>query len=99
MLAALSIQNIVLIEKLDLDFTKGLTALTGETGAGKSILMDSLGLALGARGDARLVRDGTDKGQVTAIFELPLDHSVFALLAQNEVEAEGAACVAPRAKQ
>ncbi|MCF6199870.1 MAG: DNA repair protein RecN [Hyphomicrobiaceae bacterium] len=88
MLAALSIRNIVLIEQLDLDFTTGLTALTGETGAGKSILMDSLGLALGARGDARLVREGADKGQVTAIFELPLDHGVFAFLSKNELEAD-----------
>ena len=89
MLAALSIQNIVLIEKLHLDFENGLTALTGETGAGKSILLDSFGLALGARGDARLVRQGADKGQVTALFELPPDHVVFALLADNEIESEG----------
>ena len=89
MLAALSIQNIVLIETLELEFTKGLTALTGETGAGKSILLDSFGLALGARGDACLVREGADKGQVTALFELPRDHSVFALLADNEIDSDG----------
>ncbi len=88
MLAALSIRNIVLIEQLDLDFTTGLTALTGETGAGKSILMDSLGLALGGRGDARLVREGAEKGQVTAIFELPPGHGVFELLTKNEIEAD-----------
>ena len=89
MLAALSIRNIVLIEQLDLDFTAGLTALTGETGAGKSILLDSFGLALGARGDANLVRQGADKGQVSALFELPRDHGVFALLAEHEIETDG----------
>ncbi len=89
MLAALSIRNIVLIEKLDLDFRLGLTALTGETGAGKSILLDSFGLALGARGDAKLVRQGADKGQVTALFEIPDDHVIWKHLDENEIEAEG----------
>ena len=89
MLAALSIRNIVLIEQLDLDFTKGLTALTGETGAGKSILLDSFGLALGARGDAKLVRQGASKGQVSALFELPRDHSVFSQLSAHEIECDG----------
>lgn len=89
MLAALSIQNIVLIERLDLDFTSGLTVFTGETGAGKSILLDSFGLALGGRGNTRLVRHGVDKGQVTALFELPADHSVFSLLERNEIESDG----------
>ena len=68
MLTALSIANIVLIERLDLDFEAGLGVLTGETGAGKSILLDALGLALGARADNALVRQGTDKAQVTASF-------------------------------
>lgn len=58
MLAALSIRDIVLIDKLDLEFGAGLSALTGETGAGKSILLDALALALGGRGDASLVRKG-----------------------------------------
>jgi DNA repair protein RecN (Recombination protein N) len=62
----LSIANIVLIERLDLDFEAGLGVLTGETGAGKSILLDALGLALGARADSALVRQGSDKAQVTA---------------------------------
>ena len=64
MLTALSIANIVLIERLDLDFEAGLGVLTGETGAGKSILLDALGLALGARADSALVRQGSDKAQV-----------------------------------
>src|SRR3989344_3243469 len=71
MLTALSIANIVLIERLDLDFAAGLGVLTGETGAGKSILLDALGLALGARADSALVRQGSDKAQETASFAGP----------------------------
>ena len=71
MLARLSIRDIVLIDKLDIDFSSGLSVLTGETGAGKSILLDAFALALGARGDASLVRQGAEQGQVTAMFELP----------------------------
>ena len=74
MLAELSIRDIVLIEALTIRFDEGLSVLTGETGAGKSILLDSLALALGARGDAGLVRQGANQGQVTAIFELPAVH-------------------------
>jgi len=69
MLATLSIRDVVLIEKLDLEFGSGLTVLTGETGAGKSILLDSLGLALGERADSGLVRQGADQASVTAVFE------------------------------
>ena len=72
MLARLSIRDIVLIDRLDIDFSAGLSVLTGETGAGKSIFLDAFALALGARGDATLVRQGADQGQVTAMFELPL---------------------------
>ena len=71
MLARLSIRDIVLIDRLDIDFASGLSVLTGETGAGKSILLDAFALALGARGDAALVRQGAEQGQVTAAFELP----------------------------
>ncbi len=89
MLTALSIANIVLIERLDLDFEAGLGVLTGETGAGKSILLDALGLALGARADSALVRQGADKAQVTASFAAPAANSALAvLLAENEVEVE-----------
>ncbi|HLC09404.1 MAG TPA: DNA repair protein RecN [Methyloceanibacter sp.] len=90
MLAALSIRDIVLIDKLDLEFGAGLSALTGETGAGKSILLDALALALGGRGDATLVRKGAAQGQVTAIFEPAPSHPVFVLLTENGLEAEGA---------
>lgn len=69
MLTTLSIRDVVLIEKLDLTFGSGLTVLTGETGAGKSILLDSLGLALGERADSGLVRQGADQASVTAVFE------------------------------
>jgi DNA repair protein RecN (Recombination protein N) len=89
MLTALSIRDIVLIEKLDLSFEKGLTVLTGETGAGKSILLDALGLALGARGDSSLVRSGAEKGVVTAAFALPGTHAAFHLLAAQGIEADG----------
>ena len=88
MLTALSIRDIVLIEKLDLSLARGLTVLTGETGAGKSILLDSLGLALGARGDSALVRAGAEKGVVSASFSLPPAHAAFRLLAEQGVDAE-----------
>ncbi len=80
MLAHLSIRNIVLIEKLDLEFNSGLTVLTGETGAGKSILLDALGLALGSRADFSLVRHGHTSAQVSAIFIIPSEHPVRELL-------------------
>ena len=89
MLAALSIRDIVLIDKLDLEFGPGLSVLTGETGAGKSILLDALSLALGSRGDVSLVRRSAAQGQVTATFELDPFHPVFSLLAENGIEAEG----------
>jgi DNA repair protein RecN (Recombination protein N) len=89
MLTALSIRDIVLIEKLDLQLSGGLSILTGETGAGKSILLDALGLALGARGDANLVRTGQDKGSVTASYNLPENHSAIEFLTEHEIEVEG----------
>ncbi|SIQ20682.1 DNA replication and repair protein RecN [Rhizobium sp. RU20A] len=89
MLSQLSIRDIVLIERLDLTFEAGLSVLTGETGAGKSILLDSLSLALGGRGDGSLVRHGEDKGQVTAVFDVPLDHAARRLLRDNGIDDEG----------
>ena len=89
MLQSLSIRDIVLIEALDLEFGSGLTVLTGETGAGKSILLDSLGLALGNRADSGLVRQGTERAQVTASFAPPAADSKLALtLAENDIEIE-----------
>lgn len=86
MLSGLSVRNVVLIEQLDLDFTRGLTALTGETGAGKSILLDALGMATGARSDRGLVRAGTEKAQCTASFTLSESHSAWTILAEQEID-------------
>jgi DNA repair protein RecN (Recombination protein N) len=89
MLSQLSIRDIVLIERLDIDFSSGLSVLTGETGAGKSILLDALSLALGARGDASLVRHGVAHGQVTAVFDVPANHTARALLIENAIDDDG----------
>ncbi len=83
MLTALAIRDVVLIERLDLGFGPGLTVLTGETGAGKSILLDSLGLALGARSEQGLVRAGAEQASVAAEFAPPPGHPVFTLLAEQ----------------
>jgi len=88
MLSSLNIRDVVLIEALNLEFGAGLGVLTGETGAGKSILLDSLGLALGARSDAGLVRNGAAQASVTASFEIGPDHAARRLLADNDLDAE-----------
>src|SRR5882757_3791872 len=88
MLARLSIRDIVLIDRLDIDFAAGLSVLTGETGAGKSILLDAFALALGARGDAALVRHGVEQGQVIAAFDLPAGHPAWRLLAASDIGGE-----------
>lgn len=87
MLAELSVRDIVLIDRLDLALGPGLNVLTGETGAGKSILLDALGLALGGRADAGLVRAGAPQGSVAARFDLPVDHPANALLADQGIDA------------
>ena len=88
MLARLSIRDIVLIDRLDIDFGSGLAVLTGETGAGKSILLDAFALALGARGEAALVREGAEHGQVIAAFEIGQDHPARRLIADNGLSSE-----------
>lgn len=88
MLAALTIRDIVLIEQAALEFAPGLNVLTGETGAGKSILLDSLGLAVGSRGRAG-VRAGAQQGAATAVFEPQKNHPAFALLAEQAMQADG----------
>jgi DNA repair protein RecN (Recombination protein N) len=89
MLANLTVQDIVLIDRLGVEFDAGLTVLTGETGAGKSILLDAMALALGGRGDNALVRPGTERGQVIAEFAPEAGHPVWTLLAENGIEADG----------
>jgi DNA repair protein RecN (Recombination protein N) len=86
MLARLSIRDIVLIERLDIEFSRGLAVLTGETGAGKSILLDAFALALGGRGDAGLVRHGAEQGQVTAVFDIAKGHPAAAILSENGLD-------------
>jgi DNA repair protein RecN (Recombination protein N) len=85
MLTGLSVRNIVLIDQLDLGLGPGLTVLTGETGAGKSILLDALALALGGRGDAALVRRGAETGQVVAVLQLAHGHPARVALRANEI--------------
>ena len=89
MLRRLAIRDVVLIDRLDLDCAEGLAVLTGETGAGKSILLDALGLALGARGDPALVRKGADAATVTAAFELAASHPALARAAAQGIATEG----------
>ncbi len=89
MLATLKVRDLVLIEDVTLDFTSGLNVLTGETGAGKSILLDALGLAAGARAGARSsVRSGAQQGSSVAIFEPARDHAVRALIGENGIPSE-----------
>jgi len=86
MLSGLSIRNVVLIESLDLELENGLTALTGETGAGKSIILDALGMATGARSDKGLVRQGTDYAQCTASFEISTDNPLWHKLEEAGID-------------
>ena len=88
MLASLAIRDVVLIDRLDLSFGPGLTVLTGETGAGKSILLDSLGLACGARAEGGLVRAGQAQCSVAAAFAPPAGHPVLAILEEQGIERE-----------
>lgn len=87
MLRELHIRDILLIDRLELAFGPGLNVLTGETGAGKSILLDCLGFVLGWRGRAELVRSGADQGEVTAVFDLPPGHPAREVLAEAGIEA------------
>ncbi|MCL2452227.1 MAG: DNA repair protein RecN [Alphaproteobacteria bacterium] len=89
MLVSLSIRDIILIDRLDLDFGSGLTILTGETGAGKSILLDAFSLALGARGDGAMVRQGQPQGEVSATFILPPGHPALEVAQAQQIVANG----------
>ncbi len=90
MLHSLSVRNLVLIDQLDLTFDDGLCVLTGETGAGKSILLDALGLALGSRAEGRLLRPGAEQATVSAVFELGADHPARTLLSEHGMESDEA---------
>lgn len=96
MLSALSIRDIVLIDRLDLEFSPGLSVLTGESGAGKSILLDALGLALGGRAETRLVRHGAAQGSVTAAFLVAAAHPLVDLLGEHGIEIEDESVVLRR---
>jgi DNA repair protein RecN (Recombination protein N) len=88
MLRSLDIRDVLIIDRLVLDLGSGLNVLTGETGAGKSILLDALGFVLGWRGRAELVRSGAAQGEVTAVFDLPPGHAARAVLENAGIEAE-----------
>ena len=89
MLVGLSIRDLLLIDRLDIEFGGALTVLTGETGAGKSILLDALGLATGARADSGFVRSGCQQLSVTAEFALDVDHPVWPLLEEQGMSGGG----------
>lgn len=89
MLRSLDIRDVLIIDRLSLDLGSGLNVLTGETGAGKSILLDALGFVLGWRGRAELVRAGAAQGEVTAVFDLPVEHAAHRVLAEAGIAAEG----------
>src|SRR5256885_918569 len=96
MLTQLSIRDVVIVDKLDVAFASGLCVLTGETGAGKSIVLDALGLALGGRADAALIRVGAEKLSVTAAFTLARTHPAFAVLTEQDIAIEDDALVLRR---
>lgn len=89
MLKSLSIRNIVLIDSLDIDFSDGLVILSGETGAGKSMLLDSLNLLLGERSDSSLVRQGTDKLSVTGVFEVTKANKIYEIAKEYDLDIDG----------
>lgn len=89
MLRSLDIRDMLIIDHLALDFQPGLNVLTGETGAGKSILLDALGFVLGWRGRAELVREGAERGEVTAVFDLTADHPAQAVLDEAGIALHG----------
>ncbi|HLY96982.1 MAG TPA: AAA family ATPase, partial [Sideroxyarcus sp.] len=96
MLKHLIIRDFVIVDQLDLDFSSGFTALTGETGAGKSILIDALSLALGERGDATLVRSGCERAEVAAEFDIAGLPHVQAWLREQALEGDGSVCLLRR---
>src|SRR6476661_9254267 len=96
MLRALSIRDFVIVDRLDLEFEPGFTVLTGETGAGKSILVDALALVLGDRGDSGVVRQGTQRADISAEFEIAAGGPLARWLAEHELGADEATCLLRR---
>src|SRR5471030_860228 len=96
MLKFLAIRDFVIVDSLELDFSSGFTALTGETGAGKSILIDALSLALGERGDAGMVRTGCEKADITAEFDIVGMPQLHAWLREQDLEGDDGACLLRR---
>ena len=89
MIQSLTIRNIVLIEELTIRFEPGMQVLTGETGSGKSLLLNSLNLILGGRADRGLIRTGSEKASVEAVFDVPGNREVEAILAREQIEYDG----------
>jgi len=89
MLSQLSVKNLAVVEKLDLEFSPGMSTVTGETGAGKSILLQALSLSLGRRGDSTLVRHGKDKAEVSAVFDVTNHQKIQNYLEEQSLEDEG----------
>lgn len=89
MLSQLSVKNLAVVETLDLSFEPGMSTVTGETGAGKSILLQALSLSLGIRADSNLVRHGKDKADVSAVFSVDQNQAVQGFLAEHSLEDEG----------
>src|SRR5487761_2278015 len=96
MLKFLSIRDFVIVSEMELEFSTGFTALTGETGAGKSILIDALLLALGERGDATMVRNGCERAEVTAEFDVSAMDNLQNWLKAQELEADDGVCLMRR---
>lgn len=89
MLQSLTVHHFALIEHMTVSFHDGMNALSGETGAGKSIVVDAVNLILGARADKSLIRSGSEKASVEAVFRLPEGHRAIALLEREEIDPEG----------
>ena len=95
MLTSISIKNLAIVEELELDLSTGMSALTGETGAGKSILIDALGLALGTKADKGMVRNGSKRAEINAVFDITEHHEALAWLKQHELD-DGHECILRR---
>src|ERR1700722_7345538 len=96
MLLELQIRNFLIIEALDLNFERGMTVITGETGAGKSILLDALQFVAGGRGDAKLIRTGKTVAEVSAQFKVGANHPAYVLLEEWSISTEEDACILRR---